>query len=189
MNGKDLGAQIKKHRLANDLTLDTLAQAAGCSKSYLSQIENGLSSPSLAVLGTIANELQTSVANLLKENGSNGKTSFHLPFDQRQTLQYPTGLISSQPLTAVVSQKNMQPLITTVEPGGNSSLNSQLKHRQNSEEFVLVMKGEMEFIVDGDKITLREGDTLYFDGDLPHKWMNNSDEPAQLLFVFSPPVW
>ncbi len=189
MNGKELGAQIKKYRLANDLTLDTLAQAAGCSKSYLSQIENGLSSPSLAVLGTIANELQTSVANLLKENGSNTKASFHLPFDQRQTLQYPMGLIYSQPLTAAVSQKSMQPIITVVEPGGNSSQDCHLRHRQNSEEFVLIMKGEMEFVVDGEKITLKEGDTLYFDGELPHKWMNNTDESAQVLFVFSPPVW
>jgi len=189
MNGIDLGVQIKKYRLANDLTLDALAQAAGCSKSYLSQIENGLSSPSLTVLGTIANQLQTSVASLLKENGASGTTSFHLPFGQRQTLQYPTGLISSQPLTAAVSQKKMQPIITTVEPGGNSSLDNQLKHGQNSEEFVLVMKGEMEFVVDGEKITLSEGDTLYFDGNLPHKWINNTDEPAQVLFVFSPPVW
>jgi len=189
MNGINLGTQIKKYRLANDLTLDALAQAAGCSKSYLSQIENGLSSPSLAVLGTIANELKTSVANLLKENGNNGKASFHLPFDQRQTLQYPTGLISSQPLTGAVSQKKMQPIITTVEPGGNSSLDNQLRHGLNSEEFVLVMKGEMEFVVDGEKIILKEGDTLYFDGNLPHKWMNITDEPAQLLFVFSPPVW
>ncbi|SDP42029.1 helix-turn-helix domain-containing protein [Desulforhopalus singaporensis] len=189
MNGKTLGAQIKKYRLANNLTLDGLAQAAGCSKSYLSQIENGLSSPSLAVLGTLASELNTSVASLLKETESDAKTSYHLPLEKRQTLQYPTGLISSQPLTMEVSKKKMQPLLTTVEPGGSSSIDSQLQHAPNSEEFVLVLKGKMEFVVDGEKIVLKEGDTLYFDGDLPHKWKNLTDETAQLLFVFSPPVW
>ncbi len=95
MNEKALGHQLKKHRLANNFTLDGLAKAAGCSKSYLSQIENGLSSPSLAVLGTLASELGTSVASLLKENEGNSKTSWHLPIEKRQTLQYPTGLTSA----------------------------------------------------------------------------------------------
>lgn len=189
MDEKALGNQLKKHRLANNLTLESLANAAGCSKSYLSQIENGLSSPSLAVLGTLAKELNTSVASLLKENGDDTKTSWHLPFEKRHTLQYPTGLISSQPLTTEVSKKKMQPLMTTVEPGGSSSIDNQLQHAPNSEEFVLILKGTMEFLVDGEKVILKEGDTIYFDGELPHKWKNLTDETAQLLFVFSPPVW
>lgn len=189
MNEKTLGTQLKKYRLANNLTLGALAEAAGCSKSYLSQIENGLSSPSLAVLGTLARELGTNVANLLKDIDEASKTSVHLPLEKRQTLQYSTGLISSQPLTSEVSKKKMQPLLTTVEPGGSSSIDNQLQHAPNSEEFVLVLKGTMEFLVDGEKIILKEGDTLYFEGDLPHKWKNLTDETAQLLFVFSPPVW
>jgi len=185
---KTLGQRLKKFRKAKKLTLDNLAQAAGCSKSYLSQIENGLSSPSLAVLGTLANNLGISVAALLKEeNGS--KSSWHLPANKRQTLQYPSGLISSQPLTTVVSRKKMQPLLTTVEPGGASSHDEQLKHVAGSEEFVLVLKGTMEFLIDGEKFTLNKGDTLYFEGHLPHHWQNLSDETAELLFVFTPPVW
>jgi len=47
----------------------------------------------------------------------------------------------------------------------------------------------MEFLIDGEKFTLNKGDTLYFEGHLPHHWQNLSDETAELLFVFTPPVW
>ncbi len=189
MDEKQIGQQLKKYRKAKGMTLEALATAAGYSKSYLSQIENGLSSPSLAVLGKLAGKLGISVATLLKENNGVSKSSWHLPKDKRQTLQYPTGLIRSQPLTAAVSQKKMQPLLTIVEPGGTSSIDDQLQHAPGSEEFVLVVKGSMEFVVDGEKIILHEGDTLYFEGDLPHQWRNITDQPAELFFVFSPPVW
>lgn len=171
------------------MTLESLAKEVGCSKSYLSQIENGLSSPSLTMLGTLASKLGISVSTLLKSGTNDNKSSWHLPVEKRQTLQYPSGLIRSNPLTTMVSRKKMQPLLTTVEPGGTSSLDEQLQHAPGSEEFVLVLKGTMMFVVDGEEIILKEGDTLYFEGDLPHHWQNLTDKTAQVLFVFTPSVW
>lgn len=47
----------------------------------------------------------------------------------------------------------------------------------------------MEFTIADEKFILKEGDTLYFEGDLPHSWKNLTDEEAEILFVFTPPVW
>ncbi|MBU0942932.1 MAG: XRE family transcriptional regulator [Proteobacteria bacterium] len=184
-----LGAQLKKHRLANKLTLEALSNSAGCSKSYLSQIENGLASPSLSVLGTLARELGISVATFLNENTEKNRTSWHLPAGKRQTLQYPDGMVSSQPLTTAIFKKQMQPLLTRVQPGGRSDADGSLQHAANSEEFVFVLKGTMEFTIADEKFILKEGDTLYFEGDLRHSWKNPTDEEAEILFVFTPPVW
>ena len=88
-----------------------------------------------------------------------------------------------------VSTKRMEPLISFIEPGGTSDAAEGMCHPLGTEEFVLVLKGEVDFHIDGEGILLREGDTLYFDGNLPHRWKNNGKETAEVLFVFTPPTW
>jgi quercetin dioxygenase-like cupin family protein len=54
---------------------------------------------------------------------------------------------------------------------------------------VLVLKGEVEFEIGTERLLLQEGDTLYFNGDIPHHWVNTGKETAEVLFVWTPPVW
>ena len=51
------------------------------------------------------------------------------------------------------------------------------------------MKGELEFFLDGEIINLKEVDSLYFYGDIPHRWFNKGNKTAQVLFIWTPPVW
>jgi len=92
-------------------------------------------------------------------------------------------------LTRAIFQKKMQPLISIIEPGGTSDDSAKLMHQEGSEEFVLVLKGEIDFEINLDHITLQKGDTLYFNGDQPHSWINNGKETTEVLFVWTPPVW
>jgi quercetin dioxygenase-like cupin family protein len=92
-------------------------------------------------------------------------------------------------LVTRVSSKRMEPLISIIEPGGTSDTAEGISHPVGTEEFVLVLKGEINFRIDGEAIPLRTGDTLYFDGNLPHRWKNSGREAAEVLFVFSPPTW
>jgi uncharacterized cupin superfamily protein len=62
-------------------------------------------------------------------------------------------------------------------------------HPPGTEEFVLVLKGQLEFKINGKEMCLKEGDTLSFDGALPHSWVNRAKKKAEVLFVFSPPIW
>lgn len=64
-----------------------------------------------------------------------------------------------------------------------------LSHPAGSEEFVLVLKGEIDFEIESEHIFLREGDTIYFNGEIPHSWVNNGKETAEILFVWTPPIW
>jgi len=88
-----------------------------------------------------------------------------------------------------ISTKKMEPLISIIEPGGTSDDAEKMHHPVGTEEFVLVMKGEIDFNLNGKEIHLREGDTLDFDGTLPHRWANNGNETTEVLFIFSPPIW
>jgi quercetin dioxygenase-like cupin family protein len=64
-----------------------------------------------------------------------------------------------------------------------------MSHPKGAEEFVLVLRGEIDFEIGSKTVSLQQGDTLYFDGDLPHRWMNIGKETAEVLFVWTPPVW
>ena len=63
----DIGAKIRARRLSNHQTLKQLAEKVGCSSAYLSQIENGKVSPSIASLKKIADALQAKITDLFME--------------------------------------------------------------------------------------------------------------------------
>src|SRR5690242_14156875 len=60
----DLGARIRALRLARGETLRRLAAEAGVTESFLSQVERGVASPSIASVQRIARALGQSIAEL-----------------------------------------------------------------------------------------------------------------------------
>jgi transcriptional regulator with XRE-family HTH domain len=191
---KILQEKIKELRKEKKLTLEQLAQNVGCTKSYISQLEKGKNVPSVSMLGRLAKALDIQVADLFSEDENNTHWDWYsyLQKQDRRTIHYPDGQVSSQLLTRGIFQKKMQPLISIIEPGGTSNdavKAARLSHPQGSEEFVLVLKGEIDFWIGSNRRTLCEGDTLYFNGELPHRWANNGKENAEVLFVWTPPIW
>ena len=57
----DIGAKIKRIRLSNQLTLEELANRSELTKGFLSQLERDLTSPSVATLENILEELGTNL--------------------------------------------------------------------------------------------------------------------------------
>ena len=186
---KPLQEKIRELRKNKKYTLEQLAQKAGCSKSYISQLEKGKNVPSVSMLGRLASALDSQVSELLSENSKDFQWDWHLPKPERRIIQYPDGKVTSQLLTRGVFQKKMQPVLTIIEPGGTSDKIGKLIHPPGSEEFVLVLEGEIDFWIGTDHIMLQEGDTLYFKGDHAHSWANPGKKTARVLFTWTPPVW
>ncbi|MBW2064550.1 MAG: helix-turn-helix transcriptional regulator [Deltaproteobacteria bacterium] len=181
--------KIKEYRRERGLTLRQLAEKVGCTHSYISQVEKGLTVPSLSMVGRLASALNVSVIDLFNDLASESESDWHLPRRDRRTIKYPDGKVSSQLLVRRVTTKKMEPLISLIEPGGTSDGAEKMQHPPGTEEFVLVMKGELDFRINGREIHMEEGDTLSFDGSLPHSWVNKGRRRAEVLFVFSPPIW
>ena len=181
--------RIREYRKERELTLRQLAEKVGCTASYVSQVEKGLTVPSLSMVGRLVAALNIKVIDLLSEVQDEDQTDWHLSKADRKMINYPDGRVSSQLLVTRISTKKMEPLISVIKPGGTSDEAEGMTHPVRTEEFVLVMKGEIDFSVNGKEIHLREGDTFYFDGTLPHRWVNNGNKTAEVLFVFSPPIW
>ena len=186
---KEIQKRIKEYRKKRGLTLRQLAEKAGCTHSYISQVEKGLTVPSLSMVGRLASALNISVLDLFNDPSEDLESNWHLPKRGRRTIQYPDGKVSSQLLVTRISSKKMEPLISMIKPEGTSDEAEKMNHPGGTEEFVMVLRGELDFKINGKEIHLLEGDTLDFDGRLPHSWVNNGRETAEVLFVFSPPIW
>ena len=187
----EISKRLKELRQQRQYTLEQLAWRAGCTKSYISQLEKGTSAPSISMLGRLANALEVHVVDLFLGNKNNRSKqgNWRLQKKDRRSIYYPDEKVVSQLLTKGVFQKKMQPLLTVIEPGGMLNNSGTMEHPEGSEEFVLVLKGEVEFEICTERLLLQEGDTLYFDGDISHHWVNIGKETAEVLFVWTPPVW
>ena len=180
---------ILKFRKERGFNTRQLAEKAGCTPSFISQIEKGIAVPSLTMIGRLAAALNTSVSELLAEESGKDQNNWYLRECDRKTINYPDGKISSQVLTTRVTNKKMEVLISLIQPGGISGEAEKMTHPIGTEEFVLVLKGKIVFKINGKEFFLSKGDTLYFSGELPHSWRNRSKGKAQVLFVFNPPIW
>ena len=77
----------------------------------------------------------------------------------------------------------MDPFLITI-PGGVSREEA-LSHE--GEEFLYVQSGSVQFEYDGQTVSLRAGDSHYFDAHVPHRLINPNKRSAVVLCVFSEP--
>ncbi len=186
----EIPLKIKQLRTQKGLTLEQLAKRIGCSKSYISQLEKGVTAPSVSMLAKLAEALGFPVSDFFLSPVAPRIQNWYLSKSERRAIHYPDGKVQSQLLTRSIFQKKMQPLVSVIQPGGSSDRAAgQLVHPPGSEEFVLVLSGEVTFEIETEEILLKEGDTLYFNGEHPHRWSNKGKKTAEVLFVWTPPVW
>ena len=181
--------KLTEYRKKRGLTLRQMAEKVGCTHSYIFQVEKGLTVPSLSMVGKLASALNIRVLDLFNDLSNKFEEDWHLPRKERKTIQSPDGKVSTHLLVERLSTKKMEPLISFIEPRGTSDEAEKMRHPLGTEEFVLVLKGALDFKINGKEIHLQEGDTLDFDGTLPHSWVNSGAEKAEVMFVFSPPIW
>lgn len=179
----DIGTRIRSHRQSNNLTLKQLAKKVGCSDAYLSQIENGRVSPSIASLKKIADALQTKITDFFVETQDDDPVV--LKPDQRITLSLERWNAKIQSLVVNPKNKRMHPFFTTIQPGGGShGLYSHV-----GEEFGLVLKGKLEIDLDGVIHLVRENESFYYNSSQPHSWKNPGKTETIVVWVISPPTF
>ncbi len=179
----DIGGRIKAHRQAHHFTLKQLAERVGCSDAYLSQIENGRVSPSIASLKKIADALHTKITDFFVE-GQNDEPVVMSPAE-RITLSLDRWNATINSLVRNPANKRMHPFYTTIQPGGGShGLYSHV-----GEEFGLVLEGELEIELDGDVFRVRKHESFYYDSSVPHSWTNPTDAETVVVWVISPPTF
>ena len=182
----DLGGKVKTLRLKRRLTQSELAQKINATASYISQLERNLISPSIDSLILLSNELQVEPGYFF----SIDKTDFDNGIS-RKSQQHPVTLsniewesVKCYLLSKTGVNRRMQPMLITIEPD-SSYMGHFISHK--GDEFVYVLKGELELDIEGKNYLLREGDSVYLDSIMPTAWRNNGEVPVLAIWMLSPP--
>ncbi|WP_137726420.1 helix-turn-helix domain-containing protein [Prescottella subtropica] len=167
---------LRAHRRRAGLTLEALAERTGLTKSYLSKVERGISTPSIAAALGIARALDADVGQLFSD-GLDGETMTVERHDERLPAA-DAGAAVYDAIAARMIGKAMQPFVVhpTTEDGTDF-----MEHP--GEEFVFVTEGTVDVSLPDRVITLHRGDSLYFDANTPHRMRSTSPHRAALLVV------
>ena len=178
-----VGQRIRDLRRARAMSLEAVAARTELSIGFLSQIERGLSSPSLRVLATLADVLGVGIAGLFgaKENDAAAPDAIVTRERQRAELNLWRTGISKQLLSPAGSEGRLNLFLVHMEPGGSTG--DEL-YTHDGEEAGLVIEGEMKLTVDAESWTLKQGDSFRFASRRPHRFSNpSSDSKAVVLWV------
>ncbi|GLH79010.1 transcriptional regulator [Bradyrhizobium sp. SSBR45G] len=178
-----VGRRIRDLRRARKLSLESVAAETALSIGFLSQIERGLSSPSLRVLATLADVLGVGIAALFGSNpgGDAASDSVVTRGSQRPELKLWRTGVSKQLLSAAGGDNKLNLFLVYLEPGGSTG--DEL-YTHDGEEAGLVLEGEMMLTVDAETWSLSQGDSFRFASRRPHRFSNPSDDAkAVVLWV------
>jgi transcriptional regulator with XRE-family HTH domain len=164
------------------MTLAQLAAQVGLSVSALSQMERGASDPSLASLRRISAALKVPVFQLLVGDPEDDVV---VRRDQRVLVTFPR----REPQYELVIPDHAGDFTVLGLTLAGHSVTSQDPGSHPSEEFVIVTRGRLVVEVATDRHTLDEGDSVKIDRNLPHRFVNEGDAPAEVIIVLSPAIF
>lgn len=181
----NFGKIIKELRLQHNMTLRDLAKLSGCSISFLSQLERDLISPTVASLRKIADALGVTITSFF-DNDETEKDSVVVRKNERVRLGSKASKVTYESLKPRGANSVLEPLYHILEKGAYSGDDYNV---HLGEEFVFVMKGQVEITLDNRTMVLSEGDSAVYNSNIPHRWKNTFDGETILLWVNTPPTF
>jgi transcriptional regulator with XRE-family HTH domain len=167
-----VGSQIRRWRTARELTLAQVAATSGVNVGYLSQIENDKASPSLAVLGAIADALDVPAAWFLMGDAA---APLVVRADERPAIESELGRIEYVDGRA---SRDVAIIEGMTRPGGRVGM-----HAHPGDEHHVVLRGRFRMTQGEHTVELGPGDYLRWDGSVPHDAEAIGDDEAAVLII------
>ncbi len=183
----NVGERIKRIRREKGLTLKETETLSGVSAAHLSEIERGVTSPTMGSLVRIARALKKSIAYFLEENEL-GEISLVSAKDRVRESVGGRDDKRSARSSALIER------LTIGIPGGRLharrvELPVDCGYRTNAHthsgfEAIVVLRGRVLARAGESSVELSAGDAIHFDASLPHAYSNASrNEPAVLVWI------
>src|SRR5580704_5827175 len=206
--GTGLGPRLREVRVTRELSVRELARRVGCSASLISQIERGVSVPSVGVLYSLATELDTSLDHLLF-GAEPRRAPAPAPGPDAQAgapgVVAPSSVAPGPVAPCIVQRaagRNIIDLASGVRwerltpgadamtdfleviysPGGHST-DERRPLRHDGHEYGLVISGTLQANVGFESYELGPGDSIAFDSATPHEYLNKTGEPVHAVWV------
>lgn len=180
----DLGTQIRNLRIHRQMTLQDLSSLTGLSKPNLSQIENNLITPPIATLLKIATALGVPIGHFFQQSAQDSSVVVVRKEDRYGIAKGPhiTHIgYQYEPLAYPKVEKHMEPFIVHMEKREADDI---VYNNHRGEEFLFVLDGVLEFRSGDTVVTLKEGDSLYFDSGIPHGYRGVEGTVKTLVVIY-----
>lgn len=182
-DAQTLGADIRALRKSRGLTLTGLATAIGKSVGWLSQVERGLSDPSINDLRDLAGQLDVSVSSLFRAKAAEGEEGYVV----RQNARRPIGSRGDGLVEQLLSPDltdDFEMVHSTFEPRSEMSM----PVSRPTQEVGYIVSGHLDLQIGDTLFHLNPGDSFRVRGELYH-WSNPHDEPCVAIWAIAPPVY
>src|SRR5215471_16073458 len=174
-----IGVRLRQLRIRQNLSLARVAKAVGISVGFLSAIERSQMSASVGTLRRLARFYKTNILD------------FFDPAETNSRLVRPTGrkVLEAGPgvRMELLAWGNtvMEPHLFRIAPNAGSGES----YTHEGEEFLMVLRGELQIALDSQEFRLKSGDSFYFQSSTPHRWKNPGRSETWVLWVNTPPTF
>ena len=175
-----IGSKIRDLRLKNGLTQEELADRAELSKGFISQLENDLTSPSIATLIDILQLLGSSLKDFFSDSDDS-----QITFTPNDYFHKESDGVAVTWIVPTAQKNALEPIILELEKGATTDAD----YPHEGEEFGYVLEGKVEVVVGDRKSVASCGDSFYFSSDRQHYIRNISDKTSKILWVSCPPTF
>jgi transcriptional regulator with XRE-family HTH domain len=180
-----MGARVRAIRQMLGLSSAELALQAGLSVGVISQIERGQANPSLRTLDRLRLALDVPLMVLLEGPGSAGTE----PAFVRRRHARPRLMVGKMGLSKEIlsppDSDGLRFMVITVPPGAQS----EDVLTGPGQKAGLVLKGQISLMVRDEQVQIAEGDSFQFPSDVKHAFVNNTEQPAEVLWIMVGPSY
>jgi XRE family transcriptional regulator, regulator of sulfur utilization len=175
---RTLGASLRRIREQNGVSLRNLAEKATISPSFLSQIENGQSSPSISSMEKILAALGVTLGEFFASANARPVNVMRASERAAVALDWSKAAISS--FGSLPAGSQLEVSMVSIRPGGITG-----KHPTPSlaDELAILFEGNAVVCLDTDEQTLGRGDAAMIRAGTPRQWRNETDKETEILVI------
>src|SRR6202051_2143667 len=174
-----IGSHLRQLRSKRRLSRAQVANNSGISVGFLSALERSQMSGSVGTLRKLARFYKTNILDFFDANGTSGR---HVRPAERKVLEAGAGVRME---LLAWGNTVMEPHLFRIAPEAGSGD----PYTHEGEEFIFVLRGDLEIAVDGEQYRLKPGDSFYFESATPHRWKNPGRKETWLLWINTPPTF
>ncbi len=175
----NVGVRLRELRSERGLSIRALARQSSLSANALSMIERSKTSPSVSTLYKLADAMGVPVTAFFGEDVERDAVVFRKA-DERTRIPFQRGTWEGLGGENFVGR--IEPFVLTLESGANSGLHTMV---HTGHEFVICLRGELEYQIEDKFYNLEPGDSLMFSARLRHRWRNLGGNVTNVLFLLS----
>ena len=168
-----LGARLRDRRKGLGLTLRQVAEAAGLTPGFISQIERGLAAPSLSSLAAVARALRAEPGDFFTQPPGPDLVSRHA---DRPVYGLDPASLKYERISSRFPGNVLRSVIIHEPPGHRSE---PISHE--GEELFFILSGAITVEIEGARTVLQAGDSIHFASHRTHSTWNHTDTPATIL--------